>query len=172
MLKAIDTLYNGNYFRSRMEARWAVFFDAAGIQYQYEPEGFDLGNGIKYLPDFYLPQFKCYAEVKPGILSHEEDIIRHSDYKKWHLFTKEKELIFLFGNPHTRPFLKMPFQDYKKYNNWCEFFNDWYIENETLMYLNDWRFWYASTSDEGNYGHELEKFVLAATIKRFEHNGK
>ncbi len=38
-IKAIDTVYNGYKFRSRLEARWAVFFDAAGIKYEYEPEG-------------------------------------------------------------------------------------------------------------------------------------
>ena len=56
MIKAIETEYNGYRFRSRLEARWAVFFDAAGIEYQYEPEGFELEDGMKYLPDFYLPE--------------------------------------------------------------------------------------------------------------------
>ncbi len=41
-LKAIDTEYNGYRFRSRLEARWAVFFDTLGMPYMYEPEGFDL----------------------------------------------------------------------------------------------------------------------------------
>ena len=65
--KPIETHYNGYRFRSRLEARWAVFFDAAGIEYQYEPEGFEReweGEKIFYLPDFYLPEFKVYAEVK------------------------------------------------------------------------------------------------------------
>lgn len=53
-LKAIQTEYNGYLFRSRLEARWAVFFDACGIEYEYEPEGYDLGNGLMYLPDFLL----------------------------------------------------------------------------------------------------------------------
>ncbi len=53
-LKAIQTPYNGYLFRSRLEARWAVFFDACGVDYEYEPEGYDLGNGLKYLPDFLL----------------------------------------------------------------------------------------------------------------------
>jgi len=42
MVKAINTEYNGYRFRSRLEARWAVFFDALGIKYRYEVEGFDL----------------------------------------------------------------------------------------------------------------------------------
>lgn len=66
-LKAIPTYYNGYYFRSRLEARWAVFFDSLGIKYDYEPEGLDLGDGLYYLPDFYLPESKQFFEVK-GIL--------------------------------------------------------------------------------------------------------
>jgi hypothetical protein len=40
MLKPIETFYRGYRFRSRLEARWAVFMDAAGIVWEYEPEGF------------------------------------------------------------------------------------------------------------------------------------
>lgn len=61
---AIQAEYNGYLFRSRLEARWAVFFDAMGIEYEYEPEGIVLSDGSLYLPDFYLPDFKCYFEVK------------------------------------------------------------------------------------------------------------
>lgn len=53
-IKAIETIYNGFRFRSRLEARWAVFFDALGIEYEYEKEGFDLGELGYYLPDFYI----------------------------------------------------------------------------------------------------------------------
>ena len=63
-IKAIETEYNGYKFRSRLEARWAVFFDAAGIKYEYEPEGFELTDGTRYLPDFYLPDEDMYVEVK------------------------------------------------------------------------------------------------------------
>ena len=65
-LKAIETHYNGYRFRSRLEARWAVFFDSYGIEYEYELEGFELGNGLRYLPDFYLPAFNVYVEIKPN----------------------------------------------------------------------------------------------------------
>ena len=63
-IKAIETEYNGYRFRSRLEARWAVFFDSAGIRYEYEPEGFELSFG-RYLPDFYLPDYQVYVEIKP-----------------------------------------------------------------------------------------------------------
>lgn len=63
--KPIETKYDGYRFRSRLEARWAVFFNAANIEYQYEPEGFVGMYGVSYLPDFYLPKFDIYCEVKP-----------------------------------------------------------------------------------------------------------
>ena len=64
MADAIETSYKGRRFRSRLEARWAVLFDARGIQWQYELEGFKTPAG-PYLPDFYLPQVSMWAEVKP-----------------------------------------------------------------------------------------------------------
>jgi len=75
-IKPIETHYNGYRFRSRLEARWAVFFDTLGIHYEYEPEGYDLssvGHADKmlapedmwYLPDFFLPNLGCYVEIKP-----------------------------------------------------------------------------------------------------------
>ena len=63
-IKAIETEYNGYKFRSRLEARWAVFFDVGKIRYEYEPEGFVLPDGTHYLPDFYLPDYDTYVEVK------------------------------------------------------------------------------------------------------------
>lgn len=70
-IKAIETQYNGLRFRSRLEARWAVFFDKLGIKYQYEPEGFELTNGVRYLPDFYLPESDSFFEVK-GIMTDKD----------------------------------------------------------------------------------------------------
>jgi hypothetical protein len=40
--RAKETRYRGCRFRSRIEARWAVFFDTLGIKWWYEPEGFSL----------------------------------------------------------------------------------------------------------------------------------
>lgn len=75
-IRAIETVYNGYKFRSRLEARWAVFFDAAGIKYEYEPEGFELSDGTKYLPDFYLPEYGWFVEVKPNRTGALDDLRR------------------------------------------------------------------------------------------------
>jgi len=50
-LKPIETRYAGCQFRSRIEARWAVFYDCLGLGWEYEPEGFEMGE-TRYLPDF------------------------------------------------------------------------------------------------------------------------
>jgi len=79
VIKAIETTYKGYRFRSRLEARWAVFFDACGYQWEYEPEGFEVG-GIYYLPDFRIfgkddngDYNVFWIEVKPiGMMSREE----------------------------------------------------------------------------------------------------
>jgi len=65
-IKPIETKYNGHKFRSRLEARWAVFFDSLSIKYQYEPEGYNIGIDARtrYLPDFFLPKTQTWVEVK------------------------------------------------------------------------------------------------------------
>ena len=63
-MKPIQTRYAGCHFRSRLEARWAVFFDKLGIRWEYEPQGFELPSGRRYLPDFWLPDSHAWFEVK------------------------------------------------------------------------------------------------------------
>lgn len=62
-LKAIPTIYKSHKFRSRIEARWAVFYDAMGIAWEYEKEGYQLPSGW-YLPDFWLPKQEYWIEIK------------------------------------------------------------------------------------------------------------
>jgi len=71
-IKPIQTRYKGYHFRSRLEARYAVFFDALGIKWEYEKEGYDLGEHGYYLPDFFLPDYNRYVEIKPTLPDLEE----------------------------------------------------------------------------------------------------
>lgn len=73
-IPAIQTRYAGHHFRSRLEARWAVFFDACGVKWEYEKEGYDLKDYSEnigdfqlgyYLPDFWLPKLEAWVEIKP-----------------------------------------------------------------------------------------------------------
>ena len=81
-MKAIETRYKGTMFRSRLEARWAMFFDKIGFNYIYEPEGYVLADGTKYLPDFWLPDLKIAVEVKGPLAQFVSDINhpRRSDF--------------------------------------------------------------------------------------------
>lgn len=65
--KAISTNYGGYRFHSRLEARWAVFFDAVGLPYDYEKEGYILDDCTRYLPDFWLPSLKMWVEIEPDL---------------------------------------------------------------------------------------------------------
>lgn len=60
-LSAIPTEYAGIRFRSRLEAKWAAFFDMCDWRWDYEP--IDLAG---YIPDFIL-QFgrPLLVEIKP-----------------------------------------------------------------------------------------------------------
>lgn len=105
ILKAIETHYNGHKFRSRLEARWALFFDEIGLNWLYEYEGFKLSNGY-YLPDFYFPDVDCFAEVKPTKFSEKElkkclelSRLKSEKYKTFHI-----DVILLDGKPELRTY--------------------------------------------------------------------
>lgn len=108
-IKPIETVYNGYRFRSRLEARWAVFFDDMGIKYVYEPEGFTMKYGMRYLPDFALlnvrrrhcPSEKenpVYVEVK-GVDKYEN--IRIDDRVRIEEFAKHYPLLVLGNIPQS-----------------------------------------------------------------------
>jgi hypothetical protein len=97
-IKPIDTIYNGYKFRSRLEARWAVFFDALSIKYEYEKEGYELSNG-RYLPDFWLyteGNGCIIAEIKPNNYN-EQDFLNNAKHLLKDSITS---MVWLFvGNP-------------------------------------------------------------------------
>jgi len=90
-MKAIETEYKGVLFRSRLEARWAILFDALKLDWVYEPECFELSNGMKYTPDFYIQKYNLYIESKPNFEWTEKDY--HMD--RYKLF--KRRLLVLSG---------------------------------------------------------------------------
>lgn len=62
---AIETSYKGYRFRSRLEARWAVFLDHLKLEWKYEPQGY-MVEGQPYLPDFWVDGLG-WVEVKGEI---------------------------------------------------------------------------------------------------------
>ena len=65
-VKAIETQYNGYRFRSRLEARWAVFLDELRAFWEYEKEGYRVGSVGWYLPDFTIRcgSYSVWFEIK------------------------------------------------------------------------------------------------------------
>ena len=171
-IKAIETVYNGYKFRSRLEARWAVFFDAAGIKYEYEPEGFEFYNWETadtdwYLPDFYLPQLNCYVEVK-GYMDDESK-------KKIEKFGQE--LIVLTNIPANQAeyfdqycFYKQNVDGFYGYNNFRYIDGDEYCAFFTLHNGNVWIA--GGDHDQWDGGKLMDDCLLKARQARFEHGEK
>lgn len=86
-IDAKETTYKGIKFRSRLEAKWACFFDLIGWDWQYEPSEI---NG--YNPDFIIKtKSKAYetnfiiVEIKPSIYldskEREQILLKYSDVR-------------------------------------------------------------------------------------------
>lgn len=102
-IKPIQTRYKGYHFRSRLEARWAVFFDALALEWEYEPQGFELPSGL-YLPDFkvsYPDRKDCWFECKGAL----EDV-RPDEWARMIEFEAAGGLIVLDGVPDSRMYLE------------------------------------------------------------------
>ena len=157
-MKAIQTHYNGYKFRSRLEARWAVFFDSLDLEYHYEPEGFILNSGNWYLPDFYLPELNLYVEIKP---KKSEEIFK--DLADFSLSTK-KEIILLTANYFNSYIDHFGYFENELYQ--MESF-PFYIENNGSI-----RVWVSSSDTEHIMFSNHPKIKYAITCAkqaRFEH---
>lgn len=97
MIQAIETRYSGYRFRSRLEARWAVFFDNLGIPWRYEPQGYQTSHG-PYLPDFEIglgDGREVFVEVKPDSNTEEDP--------RWHEVAEQINPIYVSGDiPNER----------------------------------------------------------------------
>jgi hypothetical protein len=96
-MKAIETRYKGYRFRSRLEARWAVCFDALGIPWEYEAQGYETTAGA-YLPDFTL-WGSLAAEVKP----ESRELVGEA-LPRLRAFCRDNDqsLVMLIGTPEVR----------------------------------------------------------------------
>ncbi len=130
------TIYRGTKFRSRIEARWACFFDTLEVEWVYELQHYDFGvkavwdddefreylnealyendwddreDVIRdayrhryarrmYLPDFWLPEFNHWVEIKGKAPTYEEQM------KASHLARKSgKPVTILWGHIFPDP---------------------------------------------------------------------
>jgi hypothetical protein len=111
MIKPIETTHDGYRFRSRLEARWAIFLDSLGLEYVYEPEGYEFPDGTRYLPDFWLPRLDMYIEVKPTV------DIAMQDKNHWSPFVLHCNSLTICtgvpGHHETRTFALLKKTDYR-----------------------------------------------------------
>ena len=61
-MEAVTTTYKDTRFKSRLEARWAVFFDRMQIEWYYEPFTYYF-NGYQYTPDFVIDNTASAGEA-------------------------------------------------------------------------------------------------------------
>jgi hypothetical protein len=175
-IKAIETHYRGRRFRSRLEARWAVFFDFIGIEWDYEPEGFVLPSGACYLPDFQITyptthpnqrKYQYWVEVKRDGLKVDDVLIAGA--KKVYEFSISQDLgvLYLDGAP-----------DFRAYSvgrrtlageRW-----DFY-EEEILLWCDDGRPWFCPSNEDTESLRRDTTYanaVTAALSARFELAGE
>jgi hypothetical protein len=198
-IKAIETVYNGYRFRSRLEARWAVFFDTLGIKYEYEKEGFDL-DGMWYLPDFWLPEQECYVEIKgqTPTVEEREKALRLAQLSCHRIYMFESN--FCLQNEDGFPVAAAPyFPSHKTIDrfhlspkmSWCHCggCGRWIIKHNELAYDLRFRHWvpgyceesgvcetYCPISSRAQYlwfeAPHLIKAYTAARQARFEYKNK
>ena len=90
------TRYGESVFRSKLEAKWAVFMDLLNVAYEYEPrleKVETVCNEFYYKPDFYIPNLKYYIEFKPREPTKSE-LIKAAG---WANSIEDIVIIFRFG---------------------------------------------------------------------------
>lgn len=194
-IKPIETPYKGFLFRSRLEARWAVFMDVLGLKWKYENDGYDI-EGIKYLPDFFVNHpigiegWGFWVEIKPTPLNDKEieffdnvaRVTGHHTFvvtgQPWH----EEHLIYYFENYRHRVPKEVPFligklaeiHDGSKVDQAAKYLgyqcNNWYVTkvyDHSNLEMTD--FAGHNGIDHRKPSGTLAKAFRAARSARFEH---
>jgi len=84
-----EDIDKSTYFYSRWEANFARLLILLNIEWIHQPEAFDLISQ-KYTPDFYLPEYDMYIEIKNFLGQYSR--LRH---KKFNKLYPEKDLILV-----------------------------------------------------------------------------
>lgn len=93
-----DSPLQGNIcFRSSYELAYAKYLDSKNILWMYEIETFDLGD-TTYTPDFFLPQFEKFIEIKGYMRSEaKKKIDKFLEQYPWDLEILRKDDLFRLG---------------------------------------------------------------------------
>jgi hypothetical protein len=91
-------------FRSNWEIELAEILNELGISFEYEPKRFYFrAESESYLPDFYLPEYNCWIEVK-GYMD-KRSLKRVKLFKKYH---GRETAFFLFEKEEREMVLRQP----------------------------------------------------------------
>lgn len=174
-IAAIETRYKGYHFRSRLEARWAVFFDALGLTWRYEPEGYKTPLGY-YLPDFFL---SCgngsrgpWVEVK-GVAPTREEIgklaaVCDATCAYGHLVSGPPEFEDVCTPSWNTTHIRIHKEGFRDGDEDCRPFTD----NDWLWYGWERRIGFAGLEEHEQQQRRTEVWnaaVVAALSARFEH---
>lgn len=174
-IAAIETTYAGCRFRSRLEARWAVFFDSFGIPWMYEPEGYVI-DGRLYLPDFYLPECATWVEVKGHEGALDKPFLRTaSKYLPQHEVQNEAgpRLMVVGSIPESLPegdfgwvALTNGIEGRYGFGAYHKNKRPWFLDNGGSD--QEWRPWLQPTVDQWEWNDAQEHYGKARRA-RFEH---
>lgn len=173
-IKAIETFYAGCRFRSRLEARWAVFFDRLGLPWQYEPQGWVI-DGAPYLPDFLLPSLNAWLEVKGS-----EPLVGYRSRLEGLAFQTKRRLVLAIGDiprpgspaSEFRIEVCYPSGDWDDNHAWCrcptcgavDVQFDGFADRNCKCRLNE--------RVRGDLDYDILEAYTAARSARFEHGGR
>lgn len=99
--KVKPTEYKGIQFRSRLEARVALFLDECKIPWEYEPEPIE-NEGQEYNPDFYLPETDDWIEVKGERPGYEQEILKARSFVSFDSPIKKLIIISEIPDPNQK----------------------------------------------------------------------
>lgn len=155
-IKPIPTKYKGITFRSRLEARWAVFFDALDLQWEYEREGYDL-LGVWYLPDFWLADVNMWAEVKPTefdktALNLAKQLAAGTGYP----------VLMLAGAPADQPYLAV-----EPSPNGGVWYMDYCLTNYHGYPKREHRFYSSPCGEQDSHYEDVAQAAMLARAERF-----
>ena len=118
MAYGVESIYKGILFRSKLETRWAVYFDLMGFEWKYEPCTLDVMDGyrrVRYVPDFGVAFGGNYVgiEVKPALIFEStKEIVAAARSGNIDRVPKHVAALFLglpfaivFGEPMDRKFV-------------------------------------------------------------------
>jgi hypothetical protein len=178
-MRPIETHYAGHRFRSRLEARWAVFFDRLGLRWEYEPQGYLLDRR-PYLPDFklILPDDRMvFAEVK----STETDKLEGGHVERCRALATASGcwVVLLVGVPAygmynlvapglaPNSFMAAFFTDYGPMLNLADEY--WFQQVELNQQTGALEFSHDERAAGNSFGQGFVEAVQAARSARFEH---